>query len=288
MKNRLILPLVFILTLLCACARDSGGNDGTVAVYRLSCEGEGKTLVSEQVALREGETPLEAVVRGLNSEPESPELEKAFPDGAFIEDCYIRNGRAQVHVSEGYGSLTGLERTCADYAMACSMAMLDEVCMADIILGSHVLEYSVRADNVLFGDRLCGATQKICKLFLPDDEMQQLESRTLVISSGAGTMAEQVASKALEALDAVPDSTRLLSASVENGVCTLELSEEFYATEPASAQRARLVIGAIVDSVCFLADIDSVIILVNGAPITSYGGYATEWPAKFDSSIVRR
>ena len=288
MKNRLALTLALVLALLCGCARDGGDSDGTVAVYRLGREGEGKMLVSEQIAMLEGETPLEAVVRGLNSEPETPEIERAFPDGVFIEDCYIRNGRAQVHVSEDYGELTGLERTWADYAMACSMAMLDEVCMADIILGSHVLEYGVRADNVLFGDQQCGETQKICKIFLPDGEMQQLESRTLVISSAAGTTAEQVAEETLAALDAVPDNTRLLSASVVNGVCTLELSEEFYATEPAAPQQARLVIGAIVDSVCFLADIDSVVILVNGAPITSYGGYATEWPAQFDSSIVRR
>lgn len=287
MKIRLLF-LAAIFAILCGCSNGEAEQCESVVIYRLSSDESGTALVPERIALNGGEAVLDAVLRGLNAQPETEGLESAFPSGAAIEDCYIRNGRAQVRVSSGYAELEGLERTYADYAMIYSLSMLDEVCMADVIFDSHVLEYGVRADNALLGDTLCEETPVICKIFLPDDEMKLLDSKTLELSSFSGNTAEQVARQTIERLEALPEGTELVSIAVENGCCTLELSEQFYATEPATPQKARLIIGTIVNSLCFQKGIDSVVIMVNGAPITSYGGYATQWPAVFDSLIVRR
>ena len=90
----------------------------------------------------------------------------------------------------------------------------------------------------------------------------------------------------LSSLDEVPDAARVLNVTVEDGICTVDMSEEFYATEPESADAARLVMLSIVNTMSLLTGAGGVVVCVNGLELTGYGGYATSWPAVFDWESV--
>ena len=73
---------------------------------------------------------------------------------------------------------------------------------------------------------------------------------------------------------------------VEDGLCTVQLSREFYTTEQDLARKARLIIGAFVNSLCYLSPVEEVTNCVGDKPISSYGSYLTQWPMRFDSNLL--
>ena len=104
--------------------------------------------------------------------------------------------------------------------------------------------------------------------------------------TGEQSVEELCAGALLEELTALPEGTRLLSISCEEGLCVVNLSEELYATEPESTATARLIIASFVETLLRLPQVEQVRIEVNGAPMTSYGNYSTVWPAMHDESVA--
>ena len=76
----------------------------------------------------------------------------------------------------------------------------------------------------------------------------------------------------------MPAGTRMLSAEVSDGVCTVDLSREFLGdASDTAAQRLR--VNALTASLCSLSDVDAVVILIDSAPATM-GLYDLREPLK--------
>lgn len=282
------LPLAAALALLCGCLlRPGAEQEPGLCVYRLDAEGRGSAaLRAEPVKAAGGESECDCLARCLNCEPEDETLARVFPEGVTLLSCRVEGGRAVTDMSPEYAALAGVERTLCDAALTYTLWRLDAVTAVDIYCAGAPLRTGLRADQAELADGLYAPGERMIKLFVPDADGERLVSRSLVDSSG-GSAAEAAVNELLRALDEVPDATSLVSASVSGGVCTLDLSEELYTTEPESAHASRLVIGSFVNTLCFLPEVERVVIRVGGAPIGSYGSWTTVWPAGPDWSLVQ-
>ena len=282
------LTLVFSLTG-CVLTAAVGGAEG-VYVYRLHPDGGGQdnpALTAEAVAPGDGESRLDAALRGLNSQPADLSLRSVFPEGVTLLTCRVEGGRAACEMSDGYAALQGVEKLLADYALVYTLSRLDEVLCVDILCGGKTLSSGLTTDNALLADAGYGGCERILKLLIPDADEQRLAARTAVVTdTGEQGVEELCAGALLEELTVLPEGTRLLSVSNEDGLCVVDLSEEIYATEPRNAANARLLIASFVETLVRLPGVDQVRIEVNGAPMTSYGSYTTVWPAMHDESII--
>ncbi len=285
--RRKFLPIAAALALLCGCLlRSAAAEEAGLCVYRLDAGvGSSAALRAEPVAAAGGESETDCLTRCLNSEPEDETLARVFPEGVALLSCRVENGRAVADMSPEYAALTGVEKTLCDAALTYTLWRLDAVTAVDIYCAGAPAQTGLRADFTELADGLYAPGERIIKLFVPDAGAEHLVSRSLVDSSG-GSAAEAAVNGLLRALDEVPDATSLVSASVNEGVCTLDLSEELYTTEPESAHESRLVIGSFVNTLCFLPEIERVIIRVGGAPIGSYGSWTTVWPAGPDYTLI--
>lgn len=281
------LPLAAALALLCGCLLRSGAEQETeLCVYRLDAEGRGSAaLCAEPVKAAGGESETDCLARCLNCEPEDETLARVFPEGVTLLSCRVEEGRAVADMSPEYAALTGVERTLCDAALTYTLWRLDAVTAVDVYCAGAPVRTGLRADQTELSDTQYAPGERIIKLFVPDADGERLVSRSFADTSG-GSAAEAAVNELLRALDGVPDATSLLSASVSGGVCTLDLSEELYTTEPESAHASRLVIGSFVNTLCFLPEVERVVIRVGGAPIGSYGSWTTVWPAGPDWSLV--
>ena len=285
-----LLAALFLALFLTGCALTSAGGGEHVYVYRLNPDGVGQdnpALTAETISPEEGESRLDAALRGLNDRPADLSLRRAFPEGVTLQSCRLEGGRAACEMSDGYGDLQGVEKRLTDYALVYTLSRLDEVLYVDILCRGVVLSSDLTADGALLADAGYGGCERILKLLIPDTDGQGLTVRSVVVTdTGEQSVEELCAGALLEALTALPEGTRLLSISCEEGLCVVDLSEELYATEPESAGTARLLIASFVETLIRLPQVEQVRIEVNGAPMTSYGSYSTVWPAMHDESVV--
>ncbi len=120
-----ILALCLLLT---GCAGRRGSGERKAGEYRLwftkrHTSVESAALGSEDRAVPNGESPLELLLRG----PESEELASPFPAETVLRDSRVEEGTAYVDLSEAYGALSGAELTLADACIVLTLCQLDEV-----------------------------------------------------------------------------------------------------------------------------------------------------------------
>lgn len=287
MKLKHFLPIAAALALLCGCLLRSGAaEEAGLCVYRLAAGGrDSAALCAQSVTANEGESETDCLVRCLNSEPGSEIMQRVFPEGVELLSCRIEKGRAIADMSPEYAALTGVEKTLCDLALSCTFCRLDAVTAVDISCAGVTVQTGLRADSAELSDAQYAPGERIIKLFVPDGSGEYLVSRSFIDASG-GSAAEAAVNGLLRTLDEVPDATSLVSVSISEGVCRVDLSEEFYTTEPESVHSSRLVIGSFVDTLCFLPEVERVVIQVGGTPIGSYGSWTTVWPAGPDYSLI--
>ncbi|NLP14926.1 MAG: sporulation protein [Clostridium sp.] len=69
---------------------------------------------------------------------------------------------------------------------------------------------------------------------------------------------------------AIPERTRLLSASTENGMCTLDLSREFVDNHPGGSAGELMTLYSIINTMTELSGIDKVQFLIEGQKLETY------------------
>lgn len=277
------------LLLLSGCLfRTSGAKDPTVGIYRISTDDSpSQLLTAETVTYQAGGNVLDTVRTSLNADPQAGGMKKAFPVGVELQSCTVSGGVATAVMSAPFAQLVGIDRILAEYALTCTLMELDNVMSVNIVCLGETEAEGLTADDAVLADVGYEGCDRIVKLFAPDAAGSALDCRTVTLRCGKDDDIVQLALRQeFVLLSSVPDTTQILSVTNENGRCTVDLSEELFAVEPDSAAYARLVIGAICNTLAHLPNINSVVLEVNGREMTSYGGYSTAWPMSYNESLV--
>lgn len=288
MAKKLLATLLLMSLLLAGCAYGTGEDDSYAVVYRISnTSGGGGMLVRETVAYSPGEEAAQVMLARLNSTPEIVGLERVFPEGVRAHSCSIENGMATVGMSDEFAQLSEMEQLICSSALTLTFCTLDEVCAVNVECAGEVYIRELRPEDIQFADPIFESHERTAKLFLPAADTDKLTpcSRDLRISE-AESMEELVAQAVLDSLPVYTERAKVLSAQISEGICTLDLSEAFYGNEPADSVEGMLIIYSLVNSLCRLNNVDSLIICVEGQTVVSYGGYRASWPLSPRDSLI--
>lgn len=288
MKRRLFwLPAVLLLFFSGCIARSVAIPETTVKAYYVNEDAHGICILTAMdVAVEAGENEFDAAIRAVGTEPVSELIHCALPEGVKILGGSIQHGRAKVELNSDYRKLNGMDRILANYAITTTLTRLDEIYAVDILCASRMIGEGLTPEDVVLSDVEYADSERTLKIFLPEDQgSSTLSCHSMIVSSSEKNPHEAVAKAVLSEMKGIPEGTRLLSAKVENGLCTLNLSEEFYTTEPESVLTAKLMIKALCNTMAYFSDVDQVMIAVNGETITNYGKYMMVWPMRFDVGI---
>ncbi len=288
--NKRILALIMAVALLCCgCANSSAGDDtDALNVYRYDPSHGGSILAREKIKMDSGLSPLEAIVEALNSMPQDPELECAFPEDVRIESVSLSSGEATVNMSKDYLYVSGREMLLAESAIVLSLSTLDQVCSVNISCMGNTMSQGLVAEDYVEADGLCGSYERSLKLYLPNGSYEFLEPETVQSFETEGdSIVEAMLEEIFRGIGGGVEKTTLISFDLTDGICRIELSQDFYGNEPADSSKGRLVVYSVVNSLCRIPGVDSVTITVEGIDIASYGDFATAWPMAADMSIVK-
>ena len=259
------------------CRRDPvyAGTDGVIA--------------PEQRELAGIEEDLDAIVALYFQGPASQELESLIPADCPPSQWHRDGETLHLHFPEQLAELTGVELTLAS------------ACLARTFLGLTGCTTLILTAE---GRRLNGETAMeltLEELSLHDDSMDRLRDEYTVYYADSvrryligqtvsselsdpqalpGLLLEQMLTppEGTELRSLIPPNTQIRSIWLEDGLCTLDLSQEFVNSRFFSHTGQLLTLTGIVNTLCNISGIDRVEFYVEGDPLVRYGALSVSGP----------
>lgn len=221
----------------------------------------------------------------LAGPPADSGLARLIPQGVRLDRWSVDNRIALVELSREYDALTGIDRTLADYCVALTLCQLPGVDGVRLSAGGNGEGRLLRAGDAIFSGAEEEPVEVTAALYF-----RRAGSRTLGYELRVFRLTEEEApAKAvLEALISGPEDEGLSALLppelavrtvwVDDGVCYADLSAALLAAPPDSAEEQELVISSLVETLCSLDKVEQVRLLVEGEPLTAYGGLDLSGP----------
>lgn len=286
MKKRLLLLLLCLTLLLTSCAAgkeqmpvfriyglsDTPGSDAISAVT-MDWSGQ-KSLTVDQQA----QAALEQLLGGCTE----PGYRSPIPQGVQLRSCQLTGGMALVDFSQGYEQLSGIDLTMADYCVTLTLSQLPGVSVVRITVEGQELAYRshslLRSQDLLMTSEDDVSRTLAIRLYFPAQSTGQLtpESRTLTLHEGDSS-AEAIVSALLAGPQAdglsplLPDGFQVLTVRVESGTCYLNLPRSDVSLLPEGQDAQELLVRGMVNSLCSIASVDRVQLLLDGEVAASLG-----------------
>lgn len=298
----LVLALLMGVSLTACVGRKApSGTDYEVyfaAALQSGGPGGGASIAGETRTLEEGIDPVNGLMELLLAGPGDPSLESPFPkEVRQLALPTIENGVCRVNLSEAYGGLSGAALTVADYCIALTLCQVEGVDAVTIDVEGKPISYRSRqvlraGDVILSGGDEQPIQLTVDLFFLSDygDYLAREQREVLVLEND--TLEFAVLSALLDGPESnslslpVPENTHLLSAWVDDGVCCVNFDAPFLEEAPEEDSQARLLLYAIVDTLCQLPDVGAVRLLVEGEAPQQYGGVPTTSPLEADYDLT--
>ena len=267
MSRRFLALLLAALLLLTACARqeapereETGFLFYDPAESPFGADGVLRTAAPDALP----ETPQAVVAAYLASAP---------PDGADapVPDAWTLHAVSQesdtLLVSFSGSPVSALERSLSCCCLAKTLLQLDGVRRVSITDPSGEAARVFADGDIQLTDTGMLPQQETVTLYLPDEQLRYLNRETRTVEAMAASEKPRFIVEQLLSSACIPAGTRLLNISVENGICTVDLSSEFSEGLQGGFSAERMTVYALVDSLTELSEISSVDFWVAGAPV---------------------
>ena len=276
MKKRFTCLLLAALMLLCACREDTPQEESTGFLFYYPAKdvsyGESGALCSQDAGFDvTAVEPEELLSRYFSSVP--PENGRSpLPEVWSLRSVSLKSATANVII---YGTpVSALERSLSATCIAMTLLQLDSVQRVSITTPGAVEPLLLSENDVFLTDTGMLPQEEMLTLYFPDDRRRYLVRETLSVEAMDDTdkpayiMRQLLSARERGQLTScIPQGTQLLDISVENGVCTVNLSSEFQTGMERSFTAERMAVYSIVNSLTELPEITTVDLWVAGAPL---------------------
>ncbi|NLD48704.1 MAG: GerMN domain-containing protein, partial [Clostridiaceae bacterium] len=223
---------------------------------------------------------LMAALKALIAGPERTELRNAMPDGTAVLSVKKENNTAVIDFSEEYGKVNGLDEVVERISIVNTLTEITGVEKVRILVaGKDLIGPSGEAfgelTRVLLDSQGYPKTsgEKPLTLYFSDQQAEYLVPEVRNVQLKDGETTDKVISAIIEELKkgpvtdelgaVIPEGTRLLSAKVKDGICTLDFSKDFVDNNMGSAGEM-MTLYSIVNSMTELPEVNKVQFLIEG------------------------
>ena len=276
MKKRFACLLLAALMLLCACREDAPQEERSGFLFYYPAKdvsyGESGAFCSQDAGFDAATVePEELLTRYFSSVPPENGL-PPLPSAWSFRSVSLRSATANVII---YGTpVSALERSMSATCIAMTLLQLDPVQRVSITAPGSAEPLLLSENDVFLTDTGMLPQEEMLTLDFPDDRRRYLVRETLsveamdVTDKPAYIMQQLLSARERGQLTScIPQGTQLLDISVENGVCTVNLSSEFQTGMARSFAAERMAVYSIVNSLTELPEITTVDLWVSGAPL---------------------
>lgn len=290
MKKLFLLLLLFIFA---SCSPSTTNNSEVCNLYYF--ENEDKDSLISITERFEVSLPEQAVynIFSMLTKPESKKYIPAVSEKVKLINASVSNGVCNIELSYHYINLPVSSKTAMDASLTntlCSLAYIDRVIIScegisyeytssDFITDTPRTYYDTHTLNLYFAnesfDGLYGVSETI---FLPPD--------TTLEKLAVSRLLDGPSSDSLQS--AIPHGTRLNDIYISEGVCIIDLSQEFVVNAAHDKAHECVTLYSIVNTVTELPMIDSVKFLIDGSEGSGYLHFDISKPLTNRADIVKK
>ena len=270
--------------------------ENTLPIYRLrqTAARDGELLGRENRSLpADAPSRLEAAIELFTAPSRTDGLVCPLRADVTLTGWTLENGVCTLTFSDSFLDLGAMDQTAAAFCAALTLCQLDEVDAVTVAAGEQVLFSGLVPADALLRDTDTDPNVRQLRLYFADGQGRYLvsEYHSLTLDEDAA-LGRYVMEELLrgpnsgELQSALPEGTRLLSCTTVDGVCTVDLSAEFYDNRPQTALAERLAVYSIVNSLTVLSHVDRVVLLVEGQSVDTYVYRSLAQPlARYEEAI---
>lgn len=276
----------------------AGGKGQTYLIYysALSDE-EGESAVEgETHTLADGVEAVPGLMDLLLAAPTSPQLTSPFPDELQLLDWQLEEGRLHLDLSDHYYTLSGVDLTLADACLTLTFCQLEEVESVYVTVEGHELPYRT-TQQLSTGDILLagGADEPMSMgvdlwYLQPGGQSLGVERRQIVKNVDQTVVQAVLAAWADGPedglLSCLPEGSQIRSVELQDGVCIVDLSQEYIDGLPKAEKTAALTVYALVNTLCELDGVEAVQLYINGEPAPVVGSLPLDRALIPDTSLA--
>ena len=289
MKRRVVcLAAALLLTLPAACRpQRSSEEDGLRLWFAVPGDRQSRevTAALDSTPYTGRSSVPDLLTALLSGPPQDSGLVSLIPAEIEVAGWSVEGRTVYVELSEDYARLSGIDRTIADYCITLTLSQLSGVDRVELSAGDEGGGRVLRVGDVIFSGAEEEPVDVPASLYFRRTESASLDFELRVFRL---TEDETPARAVLEALIAgpqdegftglLPQDLTVLAVWVDDGVCYADLSDALLAATPDSPEEQELVISSIVETLCSMDKVDQVQLLVEGEPLTAYGGLDLSGP----------
>lgn len=259
------------------------GSDGVFAPEQRELAGIGEDLGAILALYCEG--------------PVSSALENPLPPGASVQSFTLEDGVLTLHFDSSLAELGGIDLTVAAGCLARTFLELTEADTLVLTAGGALLngQTAMRLSlaDLELRDSSLDQFQKDFTVYYTDLSRRYLIGQEISVNPA---VQEELPFQLLELLltppsssglrSALPEGTRVLSAAVEDGLCTVDLSPEFENRRFYSHTGQLLSLMSVVNTLTALPQIDRVEFTIEGNLLIRYGSLSIAEPLVRDERCI--
>ncbi len=239
---------------------------------------DGEKLVGKKIELSDyGQ--INSVLAILKTGVEEENLYKTIPDENTVERVVLENRGVKVYLGESYKKLSETVSLFMRSSLIKSYTSLQSVDFVEFYVDNAPLKDSkgvvcgpYYSDDIVYDNELIKETfyyEKVEVYYPKGDYLEPvLENIELAMND---TIANQVIERLKvyadeENVTAIPANTKYINADITDGVCYLNLSEEFL-TYNSGTKEDRLAIYSVVNTITGLPEVNKVQFLIDGEKV---------------------
>ena len=276
--KKLICLFLALCLVLSGCSTGSSGDSARFYYCRIDPEyqGDDGIICAEIRDIQSLQDDPEALLAAYFSGPLSPDLELPFPKTTSIEAWKIDHGILTLQLSQDFSQLSGVDLTIACACITKTFLELVHVDKVSIRTGSN-REITMSGDNMNLSDDSLDKLRTELTLYYTDEQRRYLLGFNIAVNMASQNDIVrylihelQSAPSGLGLVSAIPEGTRLLDSSIEDGTCTLHFSPEFETNAFSDSYAQRTTLLSIANTLCQLDDVDQVEIYIDSSLMAQY------------------
>ncbi len=287
MHNRILiftLLLALVMPALSGCANEETEEEDKTYVYYTNAEGTDLEKREIQYGDASTESCIVGVIERLQTDPDSARYVSVFPLGVAVKNWELDDGTLCLHFNAQYKDMTTAEEVLLRAAVVRSLVQIDGVDKVEFYVEDEPLQTETGEDvGLMDADSFVSNTgssvhtdqEVTIDLYYTNQEGDLLVPRTCSVTYNRNTSLERAIVETLMknprsgmARSAIPEETKILSVSVDEDICYVNLDSGF--TQPVYDVQPEIIIYSIVDSVIEGGNVSQVQILVNGETDLKY------------------
>lgn len=301
MKKKLIC-LLFSLSLilsLCACSESKPKDPGHFYYRWVQTDYVGSEgIIAPEVRELAGiKTNLNQLLTLYFQGPESDTLEMPFPRDTKAVNWSFSGQVLCIELNETFASLSGIELSVACGCITKTFLELTDAAAVQISVQDRLLggEHSITMarDTMLLVDDAIDKLRTDLTLYYTDEDRRYLIGQNLSINLAAQddivsylVQQLQTAPTGMGLVSALPSNIKLLDSTIENGVCTLNFSQEFESNAFSGGIAQRTTLLSLVNTLTQLESIERVEFRLEGNLLARYHQINISEALVFDESSI--